>query len=68
MDCYEKLYAVKCALIDEIYNAVVEESADVNAHELGEVIDMIKDIQTIEYYKSVTINKNDTLTDSIRSL
>lgn len=59
-DCYEKMSCLKDQLSAAAYSAMSCGIENVDAHELGEVVDMIKDVAEYErnyyqacYYKSV---------------
>lgn len=59
-DCYEKMCYLKDQLSTAAYSAIAGGIENVDAHELGEVVDMIKDAAEYErnhfqacYYKSV---------------
>lgn len=45
----EKMYAIKCALVNRVYDHLDDLDA-LCVEELGEVIDMIKDISKAIYY------------------
>lgn len=45
----EKMYAIKCALVNRVYDHL-DDLDSLCVEELGEVIDMIKDISKAIYY------------------
>lgn len=61
MEHYSEMCSIKHKLIDEVSNVLNGDICNIDTHELGEVIDMIKDIAEYErnsheseYYKSIT--------------
>lgn len=59
-DCYEKMSCLRDQLAATAYSAMASGAENVDTHEMGEVVDMIKDIAEYErnhyqacYYKSV---------------
>ena len=68
----ERLIHIKCDLEDLVYKEIEANEATnlrhLNAHELGEVIDMIKDLSEAIYYCSMTKETGiDSHTQSIKS-
>ena len=56
----EKLKCIKHKLIDAVYDELSKDIHCINTTELGEVIDMIKDISKAIYYCSVVEEREDS--------
>ena len=50
----EKMYKIKDILLEHIYTQVTENIDCVDTKELGEAVDMIKDLAEAIYYHTVT--------------
>ena len=50
----EKLKCIKHKLVDAVYDELSKDIHCINTTELGEVIDMIKDLEEAEYYCTIT--------------
>ena len=56
----EKLKCIKHKLVDAVYDELSKDIHCINTAELGEVIDMIKDISKAMYYCSVVEEREDS--------
>lgn len=55
----EKLKCIKHKLVDAVYDELSKDIHCINTTELGEVIDMIKDISKAIYYCSIVEEKEE---------
>ena len=60
---------IKDTLLNAIYEAVINNFDTVDAHELGEVVDVLKDLAQYEYYcqEVSAMNKSDDVSADIKS-
>lgn len=63
----ERLKHIKDCLISVVEEQMVSLD-EVDTHELGEIIDMIKDIEQAEYYHCAHMKKCDTMEDVENSI